>query len=369
MIKILHVVSSLNMGGGVQQLLYNYYKNMNSDKVQFDFIVHSEEIGYFEKKFKKFGSNIFHVTPKKQSIIKNFLEIKRIIQKGNYDVVHCHQDFSNAVPLFLAKTNSVPIRISHAHSNFRKQRFVKGLLNKFLRFINQYYGNYYFACSKEAGKWLHGRKWSGKRKKDFIMLNAINTHQFKFNPDIRTNYRDELGFTDEKVVLHVGRFSKEKNHKFLLKLFNQLYNINDNYKLLLVGSGPLKREIKELSNNLDSHKNIIFLGARSDIAEIMQASDIFLLPSTYEGFGMTAIEAQYSGLLTIVSDKVPRSTQISNLIKYLSLKNIDYWIEEILAFDYNDRNFNLIKNKYDAQHEACKYENWLMKKIYSTESR
>ena len=366
MIRILHIISSLETGGGVQQLLLNYYNNIDRMQIKFDFIVHGDRIGSLEQEVNELGSTVYHVTPKKVSFIKNFIEINKVIKEGKYDVVHCHQDFSNFSSLFLAKVNSVPVRISHAHSNFASNKRIRKVRNVLLRHLNGKYANYFFACSKEAGKWLHGSQWKPDNSDSLIMRNAIDINKFEFNNDIRSLYRKKLGVEDKLVLLHVGRFSIEKNHLFLLDILSELLKYHNWYVLLLVGSGPLESEIKQEAIDRCIIENIKFLGARDDVAALMSASDIFLLPSKQEGFGMTAIEAQVSGLRTFVSDSIPLDTKISDLIEYLTIKKKSIWIDKLLKQQGYDRELSskgVDKFEFSIVFHASEYEKWVKNEI------
>lgn len=362
MIKILHVVSSLNTGGGVQQLLLNYYNSIDRNKICFDFVVHGQEVGGLEKQAIKLGSSIYHVTPKKVSFMKNFVEINKVIREGGYDIVHCHQDFSNFTPLLLSKLYSVPVRISHAHSNFEPKTWLRRKRNTLLRVLNKSLANYFFACSTISGKWLHGETWEANNANNFLMKNAIDINEFKYCKRMRHKYREILNVEKKIVLLHVGRFSEEKNQLFLVDIMEEITKESSNYILLFVGSGHLESQIKQVVRHRNLNENVTFLGSRSDVAAIMSASDFFLLPSEHEGFGMTAIEAQISGLPTIVSNRVPLDTKISNKIQYLSLEDSNLWISTILTQKNCDRataNSDIDKDGYSIYTQANKYEKWV----------
>lgn len=372
MIRILHVVSSLKTGGGVQQLLLNYFSNIDRDKILFDFIVHGDQIGGLEKKATELGSSIYHVSPKKESLIKNFMQINKVIKEGKYDVVHCHQDYSNLTSLFIAALHFVPVRISHAHSDFIPKTLIRKKANTILRTLNNGLANYYFACSEKSGLWLHGEKWTQNSINNFLMKNAIDINLFSFSNDIRMAYRSELGLGDKIVLLNVGRFSEEKNQGYLLDLLKVLLENNDKYALLFVGSGHMEPRIKQLAKAKKISDKVIFLGERNDVANLMSASDFFLLPSKHEGFGMTAIEAQISGLKTITSDRVSMETKISKLIKYIPLNDFNGWINMILdnqGYFYNRNEVCDVINveEYSIHIQAAKYED-LIHSIISRES-
>lgn len=371
MIRILHVVSSLKTGGGVQQLLLNYFTHIDRNQIKFDFIVHGDEIGGLEQIMHKFGSKVFHVTPKKISLIKNLNEINTIIKEGNYDIVHCHQDYSNVSTLLLAKINSVPIRISHAHSNFESKKIMRKIRNGMLKLFNNYFSNYKFACSRDAGRWLHGHNWIPNGTTSVIMKNAINIKKFAFNEGARESYRNEIGVSEKFVLLHVGRFSLEKNHEFLIDIMYELEKRSNQFVLLLVGNGPLEKKVKQEAIKRKISESIIFLGARDDVASLMSTADIFLLPSLHEGFGITAIEAQVSGLKTFVSDSLTEEINISNIIKYLSISDPSDWVDSILKEAKKPSRHNsyfLDTDKYSIKSQSLEYEKWVLE-VHSKNQR
>ena len=213
MIKILHIVSSLEYGGGVQTMLYNYYTNMNNEDICFDFIVHGNKKGEYEELFGEMGSTIIHVTPKKKSLLKNLKEINHVMLMKDYDIVHVHQNLSSGLSLLLAKIHNIPIRISHSHS-YKKNNSLLQTFKEFpLRFLNNNFSNYKFACERDAGKWLFGNTWE-ENEYNLIMYNAIDLNKFSYNPKIRNNYREELGLNNKFIMLHIGRLSNEKIKNF-----------------------------------------------------------------------------------------------------------------------------------------------------------
>jgi glycosyltransferase involved in cell wall biosynthesis len=243
MIRVLHIVSALN-SGGVENMLYNYYTNLERSTVHFDFVVHGTNVGILESRMIELGSQIFHVIPKKKSLIKNIFEINRIIVNGNYNIVHCHQGFSNFTSLFIAWVHNVPIRVSHSHLYKSSSGIFINLIYGLFRFLNKLFANYFFACSTEAGKCVHGKKWNPSDR-NILMRNAIDLKQFTFNSEIREEYRKMLCLNRKKVLLHVGRFSEEKNHTFLIDIFTRINEVSDDYILLLVGNGDVESKISD----------------------------------------------------------------------------------------------------------------------------
>ncbi|PIC99892.1 glycosyltransferase [Sporosarcina sp. P29] len=360
MIRVLHVISSLD-GGGVESMLFNYYSNLDRKKIQFDFVVHGDDVGMLEERLHIYNTNIFHVTPKKVSVLKNMIEINRVIKKNNYDVVHCHQNFSNAPTLLIAKLNSVKVRISHAHGSKEEYELKVIMKNKIARLINNYFANYYFSCGIRAGKWLHGEKWL-QNEENILMNNAIDVNKFRYNKEIRSQNREKYKLGKKIVLLHVGRFSKEKNHLFLINIMELLVKKSDRYVLLFVGNGILEDTLKKCVQDKGLVDNIIFLGVRKDIAELMNIADIFLLPSMHEGFPVTLIEAQSTGINILASSEITKETAITDLIEYISIEKEELWVEKIINTKIENRNSrseDIKREGYSIKEQAIKYENWL----------
>ena len=334
MIRVLHVLSSLG-GGGVESMLYNYYTHLNRDEIQFDFIVHGEKVGMLEEKFLEMGSKIYHVKPKKEGLLQNLSQIKRIIySQPRYDVVHCHQNLMSFVPLYFAKKAGINARIAHSHTTFSGKGTGREFINSVFRFLLKINANQFFACSVDAAKCLFGEKKYIEDKVD-IIPNAIDESFYRFNPLIRNKVRRELHIEDKFVIGHVGRFSKEKNQKFVLQIFKEIYQLNKNSVLLLIGDGELEQETKQLASSFSASKNIVFLGLRKDVNCILQAMDCFILPSLHEGFGIVLLEAQAAGLKCFASTAVPKETNVAGLVDFLELSaGSNHWADCILNYQH-----------------------------------
>ena len=215
-----------------------------------------------------------------------------------------------------------------------------------------------FACSDTAAEWMFGKDYQNKDVK--IIKNGIIAQDYVYNPEVRTKMREQLGLTGKFVIGHVGAFREQKNHKFLLKVFSELDD--PNAELVLVGDGPLKREVKAQAKKLGITNKIQFLGSRNDVNKLLQAFDVFVMPSLWEGLSISTIEAQASGLPLILSNKISRLTQITDDVEFISLYNIFDWVAAIEKVkDKFERKNNLPKiilNGYDIKKSS--------RKIYDT---
>ena len=253
----------------------------------------------------------------------------------------------------MAKKYNVKNRIIHNHGinhNFLKYLYLYNQLWAKKRI--SYLGNNYIACSKEVLDHIFTKKIINE-KNYTILPNAIDIKNFKFDNKKREKIRKEFNLGEELTFIHVGTFTTPKNHEFIIDLINEYNKINANFKLLLVGEGPLKENIKEKVNKLNLNDKVIFTGIRNDIPSLLSAADIMLFPSLYESFGIAALESQASGLLTIISDNFPNDILLTDIIKSIPL-NIDKWINEINNADLKNKrekyNIELLKTNYDINN-------------------
>jgi len=343
------------VGGGVEAVVMNYYRNIDKKKIQFDFIFDddSNDIPYDE--IEKLGGKVILIPPY-QKVFKYHKELKRVLMSGNYKIVHSHINTLSVFSLYAAKKAGVPVRIAHSHSTTNKKEWKKNLLKLVLRPLSKKYATHYFACTEHAAKWMFG-----DNEDTYILNNAIDLNKFKYSNKIREEKRKELKLKDNAFVIgHIGRFVKQKNHEFIIDVFNEIHKENKNAVLLLVGKGPLMDEIKEKVKELKLTKNVKFLGQRSDVNELYQAFDLFLFPSLYEGLGMVAIEAQTSGLQCIASTEVPSIAKVTDNLEFLELDDtIEMWKNVILDKQNKKRKSYVTEVKkagYDIKTEVKKLE-------------
>jgi len=331
--------------GGLENFIMNIYRNIDRNKIQFDFLVNKNEKGKFHDEIHNLGGRIFtidHFTP-----LNYFNYVKKLdnfFKIHNYKVVHSHINSNSAIILKVAKNNNIPVRISHSHIDREggNYKIVKKILRKY---VNKY-STIKFACGKEAGAWLF--------KKDFkIINNAIDSKKFEYNLDDYIKIRKNLNISDdEKAFIHVGRFNSQKNHKFLLEIFKELNKSHNNFKLFLVGDGELREEILK-KVKIDNIKNIIYLGLRSDINNLLKGMDYFIMPSLYEGLPVSIIEAQAAGLRVFASNTISKDVNITNNVKFFDITDLRNCVNVIISnLEYTRINTReiIIKNGYDINN-------------------
>lgn len=345
-IRIAHIMGKW-LGGGVESVVMNYYRNIDRDKIQFDFICDEDSTDIPYEEIKQLGGKIILIPPY-QKIFKYHKKLKKILRDRNYKIVHSHINTISVFALFAAKRAGVPIRIAHSHSTTNKAEKKKDLLKRFLKHFSKLFATHYFACSEYAARWLFGKK-TFEGNKVFILNNAINVNKFKYDKYLREEVRRELNISDDMFVIgHVGRFVKQKNHTFLIDVFHEIYRKNKKTILLLVGQGPLKEKIEEIVKKLGIEKNVRFLGQRSDVDRLYQAFDVFVLPSLYEGLPVVGVEAQAAGLLCFFSYNMTNETKIIESTIFLDLTETSMeWSEKIIDNYKNYKRESTVKEISD----------------------
>ena len=280
-IIVAHIMGKWN-GGGVESVVMNYYRNIDRNKIQFHFLCDEDSTDIPYEEIEKLGGKVI-VIPPYQKLFKYQKELYRIFKENNYNIVHSHINALSVFPLRIAKKAKIPVRIAHSHSTSNKKEWKKNILKMILRPLSKLYANNYFACTEYAGKWLFGKKVV-ERKELNVINNAIDLKKFEFNENTRKALREKLGIKDDTLIIgHVGRFMKQKNHEFLIEVFNEVYKKNQNTLLILIGQGPLLSEIKQKAINLNIEDKIRFIGQVTNVEKYYNIMDIFLFPSIYEG--------------------------------------------------------------------------------------
>lgn len=339
--KILMIgVASMDTGG-IENYLMSIYRNTTIPKKNIDFLVHTNKIGCLESEIIGNGSVIHKLPRLSSSPIKYAVQLYQTIKINNYDIVHRHSTGSIMwIDLLVAKVAGCRIRIAHSHNSDWGHRLIHYIGRPLLNLVS----NHKLACGIKAGKWMYG-----ENKKFIVKNNCIDLPVFKFDQQVRVRKRNELGIVESKKnFVVIGRLVKEKNHKFLIEAIVEAYKVNNNMKFLFVGDGPLYLEIDNLIRNLDATDYIELLGNRSDVPEILNSADVLLMPSIFEGFPISAIEAQCNGLYCLISDEVTSEVNIDGNTIFIPLKT-NLWIENILYLSQLDDS-----DRFDTRAEAWK---------------
>lgn len=359
-IRVAQIVGKM-VGGGVEAVVMNYYRHIDRSKVQFDFLVDSDSTLVPREEIESLDGRIFEIPPY-QHAIEYQRELQSLFTQEGWKIVHSHINALSVFPLRAAKKAGVPVRIAHSHSTSGKGEFAKNALKGFLKLFSTRYPTDLAACTEYAGKWLFGSSHFT------VFNNAIDLSSFSFNRSIRDEQRAGLGAQDDTLVLgNIGRFIPQKNQLFLLDVFKAVYTQNPDSILVICGDGKLRPQAEEKARSLGIASAVRFLGQISNVQDVYQALDLFVLPSLYEGLGMVAIEAQVSGLPCICSERVPNEVALSGRCSFVPLSaGIEGWSNAILTtrtdvVNRSDPQASLGLESYDIFRAAPKLEEYYLK--------
>lgn len=333
--RVLHMIGTLETGGS-QSFVLNIYRNIDRNKLQFDFIVDHPDMMDYEMEFKQLGARVF-IMPMFNG--RNIVEIRNAWVKffeshHEYKVLHSHVRSYASIYLPIAKKYGLKT-IIHSHSTSNGSGLI-AVAKSVLQFPLRYQADYYMACSKEAGEWLFGKKVC-KSDKFLVATNAIDAKVYAFNKRKREEARQELGLGDEFVLGFLARVVESKNPLFVIDVIDELLKIRPTAKLLYVGDGFLLESVKEKAKRAGIEDSIVFTGTRKDVDRMLLAMDCYLLPSFWEGLGISLIEAQASGLKCLCSEFIPSSAIVTNLVEVIPIaKGSKSWAEKSIeyAIDY-----------------------------------
>lgn len=365
-IRVLEVVTDMGRGG-IETMLMNYYRHMDRNAVQLDFLVHRQKRTVYDDEIESLGGRIYRMPPLNPFSTEYKKELAEFFSAHpEYRIVHCHLDCMAGIPLRTAKQQGVPVRIAHAHSSNQTKNLKYPLKLLFKKGIAKQ-ATLLFACGEAAGKWMfNGEQFT-------VMGNAIDAAAFRYNPEIRETVRKELlpRASNALVIGHVGSFWSPKNHLFLLDIFNEIHKQEPNSVLLLVGTGGLMDAVREKAQSLGLQDSVYLIGDRKDVNRVVQAMDVFVLPSLFEGLPVTMIEAQASGLPCFISDRVPLECKITDRVTQISLQTpAEQWATQILAArkaERKDTYAEIVSADFDIVQSAKWLQNFYLEQWKASE--
>lgn len=354
-VRVLHVLGGLSLGGAESRIM-DLYRCIDRNKVQFDFLVHQDgavrTAEFYDEEVKKMGGRIY-ILPKFK--VYNYVPYKKAVKEffenhREFVTVQGHMTSTASLYLPVAKKAGIPVTAAHARSA-GVDKGLKGIITRLLRLPLQNRADYCFACSKEAGESVFGKKWTGSSKA-LVLPNAIDAGRFIYGEETRKRIRAELGIEDCFVLGHVGRFHYAKNHEFLLEIFASFHDKmqaeGKKTVLLLLGEGSSMDERKKQAEALGIAENVFFLGNKQDVWNYYQAMDYFVFPSRFEGLPGTVVEAQAAGLRCIISDRITPEVGFSKLVHFESIdKSAGEWADYIKSHSSYER-----KNRYEEVRRA-----------------
>ncbi len=355
-IRILHVIGIMNRGGA-ETMIMNLYRNIDRNKVQFDFVENSSEPAAFDEEILSLGGKIYrcpHYNGK-----NHFAYVKwwnTFFQKhpAEYPIVHGHLGSTAAIYLSVAKKHGA-YTIAHSHSAGSGSA-----MYRMFAYPTRYIADKFFACSKDAGISRYGKTVGNDSVRCQVLNNAIDARRFSFNQETRKQVRSELHIAENAIVIgHVGRFVEAKNHLFLIDVFADVRKRDPNAVLLLIGDGERRAEIQAAIAEKHLDDAVILTGVRSNVWDFYQAMDVFMFPSVYEGLPVSLVEAQAAGLPCCVSSNVPKDSAITDLVQFISLEDRSEKWAEIALRSVKTSRPDMLSEIQNAGFDVISTANWL----------
>lgn len=325
-IRVAHVMGKM-LGGGVEQVVMNYYRRIDRSRVQFDFIVDSDSTLVPEKEVESLGGFVFMVPPYQRPLAYQKALVSLFREQG-WKIVHSHINTLSVFPLRAARRAGVPVRIAHSHATAGKGEFVRNAVKYTLRMFSDLNSTHRLACSEYAGNWLFGDK-------EFdVLVNSFDVEKFRFNGASRKAFRDAYGIEANTVVFgHAGRFAPPKNQSKLIRIFAKVVARRPESVLVLAGQGPDLQACRKLAQELDLEDKIVFPERCHNMMAFYSGIDMFLLPSTYEGLGLALIEAQAAGLPCLASSSVPQEANPTGRVMFAECDDEAMWVSAMLDME------------------------------------
>lgn len=323
-IRVAHVIGKM-VGGGVEAVIMNYYRHIDRDRIQFDFIIDSDSTVVPAEEIEGLGARLYEVPPY-QRLGEYQKSLGGLLDTNAYPIVHSHINTLSVFPLCVAKRAGVPVRIAHSHATMGRGEIKRNLMKLTLRPFANVYPTERVACSRYAGEWLFGKN------ADFTVIpNAVELDSFRFDAAARAEMRAAWGAGEGCCVVgNLGRMESTKNQSFLIDVFARMHAEHPESMLVIAGCGSLRESLEEKTCDMGLTNCVRFLGQVGDVSRIYQGMDVFALPSLYEGFGMALLEAQLAGVPSVVSDRVSPEVVLTDGCKLLSLEDgTDAWAHAI----------------------------------------
>lgn len=364
---VLHCVSKMDRAGQ-ETFIMNVYRKIDRNKIQFNFLCSDNGKGEFDEEIESLGGEIFCLP---QNAVKNGVKkyIKRIEiltkwfseNHKRFDIIHVHTYHALDVFVHLeaARRARIDKIIIHSHNTSGPHK----RLHKFMQYVNKLYKFKKFACAYDAGVWLFGKSVMQRGDAD-VVYNGIEIIDFKYDEKVRNDYKKKLNLDGKNVIGHIGRFNHQKNHEFIIEIFEKYEKSNPNSVLMLVGKGEQYNKIVDLVKSKNLEEKVMFLGSRNDVPNLMTVMDVLLFPSLFEGLSVVLVEAQAAGLQSLVSDNIVPEEEliIPELLMKQSLKNgSEQWADGLavlLSNTYNRENYNdiMLASKFNVDYTVEKIE-------------
>lgn len=349
--KILIITSGVT-AGGVDSLILNMLSEMEKNRFEIDILIFDDSKDDWAYKFEEYGCTILKaLRARKQGVIKSIINYRKIIKNGNYKVIHSHIGLGSVLPVIASSTIKGTQIICHSHFDDYEG---SSMNKKLAHLVYNLFPCRKLACSIGAGVELYGKK----SEFEFVK-NGIDTERFAYNYEVRKKIRSQMGFSSDMFIMGtVGRMEYQKNHEFLLDIFKEVKNKQENSKLILIGDGILRNKILDKARKLNIIEDVIFLGVRNDVDQLLQALDLFVMPTRFEGLSLALLEVQCSGLPCLTTDVVPKEAKVNDEFEFLSLnQTAKEWAAHALKYYQYNRKDRAIEvrnagfGKYESANE------------------
>lgn len=368
--KIVLLNSCKGLYGGVESYLLNVFRDLDKNLFEIVFLTCGiSTYGMYQNEIVENGGILETITPYPSNFKKQmevYKKLKKYFDDKKPDVVHVNSSALSFQILSSKAASDAGVNniILHSHNFIPQISGFRLLYRNALKKVLTKYGTRFLSCSTGASEWMFENSILDKVE---VIPNGIRTTDFLYSEVKRGMFRKKIGLQADALVLgNIGRFQKQKNHKFMIDILHELRKKNDKAYLLLVGEGELKEEIKKYVSSKELENYVQFLGERKDIGDFLASIDIFIFPSLFEGFGIAALEAQASGAKTLVSNTIPIDVNVTNEVSYLPLNNVDCWVEEILEKQLKHKReeyCNIVENsKYDAHYVGLRMQSIYLEK-------
>lgn len=356
-IRVAQIMGKL-WAGGVEMVVFNYYRAIDKSKVQFDFYYDADSTVEPPQDLIDMGARFIKVPPY-QKLPQYIKTLKRHFKENNYKMVHSHINTLSVFPLFSAWTCHIPVRIAHNHSVPGGNEFKRNALKYFLRLFAKVFATDYFACSEKAGRWMFGDT-TFEKGKVLLMRNAIDFDRFRPDQDFVESRKKDLKIEDKYVIGCIGRFTFAKNHKFLINVFSEIMKKRDDVVLLLVGDGELRPDIVRWIKEKNIQDNTILVGQVADPENYYRLCNVVAVPSLFEGLSLTTIESQIAGVPVVISNAVPDEAIISNgVTKINDTNSVSLWVSSLMSEKVVSLNDS--SQDYNIENAVIKVEEWYLR--------
>lgn len=358
--RLLCIVGSMNVGGA-ETFLMKLYRSLDRHVYQMDFAVAEEKRGFYDNEIELLGGRIYHISPKCSGFFKNFNAIRTLVKTQGYIyVLRISQHSLSAIDLLAARMGGASVLAFRSSNTNTTGGKIQSICHQICKFMPRMFANVWIAPSEAAAIFMFGKSYV-RKKKVLILHNGIDPSLFKFSKEARIKNRKLLNIENQLLIGHIGRFTKQKNHHFLLDVFSDFHKRYPQSALVLIGTGELECEIRAKARLLSLESSVLFLGIRSDVPALFSAFDIFVFPSLYEGMPNTVIEAQANGLPCLIADTITKEANITGLVHYLPLDDPYKWSSMIstIGMDNGGRDTlpNIVQAGYDIKTVVHCFEN------------